>query len=144
MKKILLTVIALSLVGGAIYGWREYHRGNPDLADAEARYSLEAPALIAAFEKDTAAAGRQYVDQILAVTGPVRSIDAVGNPVVIFIGTAGGLSSVRCSMDTAHAATYRALTAGSKVTIKGRCTGGEVSDMGLGTDVSLKNCVVVP
>ncbi|GAA4337578.1 OB-fold protein [Flaviaesturariibacter amylovorans] len=144
MKKIILTVIALAVAGGAIYGWREYNRTNADLSNAKAHYTQDATALIAAFEKDTAAANKQYVDKILAVSGPVKSIDAAGNPVVVFLGAADGMSSVRCSMDSAHAATYRSITAGSIVTIKGQCTGGEVSDMGLGTDVSLKNCVLVP
>jgi hypothetical protein len=141
MKRIILLVVVVAVVIGGWYAYHSYSRKNPDLSTEEASERLAAPALIAAFSKDTAGASKQYVNKIVAVTGTVKKIDANGNPVVIFLGTGGEMSSVKCSMDSTHAQEYKSVKEGSDVTIKGRCTGGVTDDM-FGTDVTLNYCVL--
>ena len=97
--------------------------------------------MIKAFESDSAAATRQYVDKVIAVQGNVKQIDADGNPVVIFLGEEGAMSSVKCSMDSAHADQYKALVKGSPAIIKGTCSGYQTEEL-LGTDVELVHCVI--
>jgi hypothetical protein len=78
---------------------------------------------------------------VIEVTGQVKNIDKEGNPVVIFLGPAGAMSSVKCSMDSSHAGGYDAVAAGAQVTIKGTCTGYQTEEL-LGTDVEMTRCVI--
>lgn len=141
MKRIIILVVLIVIVVAGWYGYREYNRTNADLKNKKADVTIEAPALIAAFEKDTASANKQYVDKIIAVSGHVKNIDTNGNPAVIALGDAAQMSSVQCSMDSAHAADYKAIKEGDQVTIKGKCTGGQTQDL-FGTDVILSRCVM--
>ena len=139
MKKIILVVVLLAL--GGWYAYYQYNRKNKDLKDESADVVINAPALIKAFQQDTSAANRQYVDKIVAVTGTVKKIDADGNPVVVFLGVPGEMSSVKCSMDSTHGEDYKAMKDGNNVTLKGKCTGGVTDDL-FGTDVTLNYCVL--
>src|SRR5687767_2023577 len=109
MKRIILLVVVLALAFGAWYAYREYNRKNVDLKGQKADVTIDANSLIAAFEKDTAAANRQFVDKVVAVSGNVKSIDANGNPVVIALGDGAQMSSVQCSMDSTYASEYKAI-----------------------------------
>lgn len=139
MKKILIVVLLLGI--GAWYAYHEYNRRNKDLAETSADVTIDAGTLLKNFQKDTAGANRNYVNKVIAVNGPVKKIDADGNPVVIFLGTNGEMSSVKCSMDSTHAADYKSVKAGDKITLKGKCTGGVTDDL-FGTDVTLNFCVI--
>ncbi|MDB5196789.1 MAG: hypothetical protein JWP88_1160 [Flaviaesturariibacter sp.] len=141
MKRTLLLILLLLAVAGGWYGYREWNRKNKDLTDVQATAQTTAASLIKAFESDSAAATKQYVDRVIAVQGKVKQVDAEGNPVVIFLGEEGSMSSVKCSMDSVHADQYEALAKGSPVTIKGTCSGYQTQEL-LGTDVELTRCVI--
>lgn len=141
MKRTVLIVILLVIVVGAWYGYREYNRTNTSLDDARADAAVTATNLLAAFEKDSASAVKQYNDKIVAVSGPVKKIEADGNPVVVFLGDAGQLSSVQCSMDSTNVEAYKTLKTGMTATLKGEVAGFR-SDPLFGTDVILNRCVV--
>ena len=140
MKRRILIIILLVTGIAVWYAYSEYHRPNASLSDAEATVTLTAAALLAAFEQDSALAVKQYADQVIAITGPIKKIEADGNPVVIFLGDAGQLSSVQCSMDSSNAAQYKTLQTGLTTTIKGQVAGFR-SDPLFGTDVILNRGV---
>src|SRR3712207_3766604 len=127
-RKILIGLLIIVLVG-AFIGYRKYHEKNPDLTNKKADFSLNATGLIAAFEKDTASANRQYMDKIIAVEGKVTKIDGEENPVVIFLGADGQMSSVKCSMDSSHAEKYKNTQVGAQVKLKGICPGAQTEDL---------------
>ena len=141
MKRIILIVILLVVVIAAWYGYREYTRTNTSLDETRADATVTATTLLTAFEKDSASAVKQYDDKIIAVTGPVKKIEADGNPVVVFLGDAGQLSSVQCSMDSANVDAYKALKTGMTATVKGQVAGFRTDPL-FGTDVILNRCVV--
>jgi hypothetical protein len=138
----MLLILLVVLAAGGWYAWKEYYRTNEDLLQKSPDFSFSATELIAAFEKDTAASNRRYVDKVIAVSGNVKSIDGNGNPVVIALGETGQMSSIQCSMDSAHANTYNGVKEGDQLQIKGICTGGKTEDL-FGTDVILNRCVVI-
>jgi hypothetical protein len=141
MKKIILLVIVFIVAAGGYYAYNEYHRTNKDLKNSSPDLTTDAASLIASFEKDTAAASKKYVDKIIAVNGNVKSIDTNGNPVIIALGESGQMSSVQCSMDSAHADEYKPIKEGDHLTLKGICTGGRTEEL-FGTDVILNRCVI--
>jgi hypothetical protein len=140
-KKALYIFAGVLLLAVAFYAYREYNRSHVDLKQRDPDHSLSSASLIAAFEKDTASANKNYINSVVSVTGNIKSIDSNGNPVVISLGEPGEMSSVICSMDSVHAKDYKDLREGDKVTIKGICTGGETQDL-FGTDVKLSRCVM--
>src|SRR5215213_10935 len=97
---VLLVIIVLAFI--AWYGYSEYNRKNDDLTNKKPAYTIAAIELIAAFEKDSSSANKKYTDQVIAVSGNVKSIDIDGNPIVVALGDTGQMSSVQCSMDSTY------------------------------------------
>jgi hypothetical protein len=141
MKRRILILILLVTGIAVWYAYSEYHRTNPSLSETDATVTVTATSLLAAFEQDSAKAIKQYNNQVIAVTGLVKKIEAEDNPVVIFLGDAGQLSSVQCSMDSSNVEQYKTLQKGMTTTIKGQVAGFR-SDPLFGTDVVLNRCVI--
>lgn len=139
-RTILLIALALIIVLG-FYGYREYMRGNKDLQEVAPAATLSAPELIKAFEADSAGANKSYLGKILAVSGTVKSVEKEEGAATITLGEPGTMSSVRCSMDTAHLAAVAGVQEGQAITIKGACTGFNQDEL-LGSDVVLNRCVL--
>ena len=141
MKRRIIIIILVVIGLGSFLGFKEWNRENADLSTSKTSYSVAALSLIEAFQKDTAAAGKQYTDKIISVTGTLKKIVAEQNATVFFLGDPEEMSSVQCSMDSDHAKKYAALKEDATVTIKGICTGFQSDDL-LGTDVKLNRCVI--
>jgi hypothetical protein len=141
-KAVIFGVIVVAIIGGAWYGYKEYTRKVRDIADIEAQVALKTNELIAAFEKDEKAANAQYLDKIIAVAGNVKTIEKDDRGYCsIVLGDKGNNSSVRCSMDMAHAKDILNINEGKEVTIKGACTGFNADEL-LGSDIILNRCVI--
>jgi uncharacterized protein (DUF1330 family) len=141
-KRFLL--IILLVTGIAVwYAYTEYNRSSPNLKEVKAAYSVTVPALLSQFEKDSAAANKQYTGKIVAVSGTVKKLEGESNPVIVFLGDAAQMSSVQCSMDSTDAAQYKTLQTGTTATLKGLVTGFRTDPL-FGTDVILNRCVIAP
>ncbi|HEU4471686.1 MAG TPA: hypothetical protein VFR58_11415 [Flavisolibacter sp.] len=143
MKKIIIVLLLVVLAGGGWYVYRMLTGRNPDLAHTEAAYSLSVNELLAAFNKDSALAGKQYTGQVLLIQGHVTRIDTAG---VISLGQAGEMSSVECTMDKRHRAALQHIKEGQSLSVKGRCTGYKsesMLDVNLGTTVEMNFCLPV-
>ena len=143
-KQVIIIASVLVLAAIAIYAWRDYNRTNVNLASVKADYTVQATALVNEFLANDSAAGRKYLNKILAVQGMVKSVDNVDGDCTVVLGdTVEMSSSVRCMLDSAHTATGAAFKRGDQVTIKGAITGFKKDDTGLlGSDVELNRCVV--
>ena len=141
MKRIMVLLLVIIVLAGAWYGYKLYTGKVPSLTEVKADASISANDLIAAFEKDSASANKQYLGKILEVSGNVKSIEK--ESATISMGTAEGNSSVRCSVDSAFVKDIELLNPGSAITIKGNCTGfmPDETGLGLGSDVVLNRCV---
>ena len=135
---LLLVIIVLA---GGWYGYKLYTGKVRSLTEVKADASISATDLIAAFEKDSASANKQYLGKILEVSGNVRSVEK--ESATVSLGAADGNSSVRCSIDSAFVKDIEQLNPGSAITIKGNCTGfmPDETGLGLGSDVVLNRCV---
>ena len=142
MKRIILILVLIVLIAGGWYGYKLYTGKVPSLTEVKTDASVSATDLIAAFEKDSASANKQYLGKILEVQGMVKSVDTTA--ATLAIGDTASTSSVRCSMDSAFVKTISGLNQGSSITIKGACTGfmPDETGLGLGSDVVLNRCVL--
>lgn len=141
-KRIILSFIAVAIIGGAWFGYSEYNRKVEDLAFVKAGIMLPAKELISAFEADEKRANAQYLDKIIAVKGAVKTVEKDDQGYYsIVLGDKDMMSSVRCSMDPIHAEDFQNISAGTEMTVKGACTGFNADDL-LGSDVILNRCVI--
>ena len=135
MKRKIIIGVLILIVVAAIIGYRMYSKQTPDIVQDDADVTVTAKELIAAFEKDTAAASKIYLDKIVEVTGTVKSVDTSGG---VVIGEEGTASSVACGIDRRHKESIYSLKVGVTTTIQGKCSGYEGEDIpGLGTTVHL-------
>ncbi|HVK97101.1 MAG TPA: hypothetical protein VM368_04745, partial [Flavisolibacter sp.] len=125
-------IVALIIIAGVgVYGYTEYFRTNADLTSVKPDFVITARSLITAFEKDSAAASKQYIDKVLLVKGRMKSIDTSG---IIALGDPDEMSSVQCSMDSRISINFATLKEGDEISVQGKCNGYD-SDELLGTDV---------
>jgi hypothetical protein len=141
-RKILIGVVILIVAGGVI-AYRMFSKEEPDITQDKPDASVTAKDLIAAFEKDTAAASKMYVDKIIEVTGTVKSVDTSG---AVVLGEAGAASEVVVGFDRRHLKDVAQLNTGSLVTLQGICSGytkssGDPDDMlaSLGATVQFRS-----
>ena len=140
--RLILGVIALVMVSGGLYAYKEFSRKVKDLSHVRADITTDALQLIRVFENDEKTASAKYIDQVVAVNGRVKNVEKndQGHYTVI-MGDENSMSSVRCSMDSLHQQDVAQLSAGATITMKGACTGFNKDDL-LGSDVILNRCVV--
>ena len=144
-KKILTIIVGtfVILFVAAIYIYKEYNRRLSDTADLKPDYSLTAAGLIAEFENNEQEANKKFWDKVIEVNGMVKEVstDESGTNTVM-LGDTTSMSSIRCSIDSAHSDESSKLTRGINTTLKGICTGFNADEL-LGSDVILVRCVAV-
>jgi tRNA_anti-like len=144
-KKNIWLIIILVAAAGAWYGYREYNRTYKDLQNTKPDFVLSAISLIHEYETGDSTINKKYNGKVIEVTGYVKNIekDEVGFYTII-LGDSISQSSVRCSMDTVHAADAANIVKGSSATIRGSINGFNKDETGLlGSDVILNYCAII-
>lgn len=141
IRYILLPLLVI-IAAAAFYIYKEYNRTHKDTARLKPDFSLAATAIIREFETDEQSSNKKYWDKIIRIDGIVKEVarDERGFYSVI-LGDTSAMSSVRCSMDSAHNNEALVLQKGSEVAVKGICTGFNADEL-LGSDVILVRCVI--
>jgi hypothetical protein len=141
MKRFMVLLLVIIVLAGVWYGYKLYTGKVPSLTEVKADAKVTATDLIAAFEKDSASANKEYLGKILEVSGNIKSVEK--ESATFSLGASEGNSSVRCSVDSAFVKDIASLNPGSTITIKGNCTGfmPDETGLGLGSDVVLNRCV---
>lgn len=125
-------------------GLKEYNRKNQDLNDVKADIKISATSLIHEYEMNDSLSNEKYLGKVVEVDGNVKEVKADdGGFYTVILGDAGGLSSVRCSMDSTHQQDAAKLVPGSSTTVRGSCTGFNKDELGLGSDVILNRSVII-
>ena len=145
-RKLLLIIVGLVLVAGLI-GAYFYFKTTPDVVQDKPDVAVQAKELIAAFEGDTAAARKLYVDKVVEVTGVVKIIDTTGT---VVLGEEGTPSDISIGLDRRHLKDYEKLKVGTVAVMQGICSGyrksagSDPTDLlaSLGTTVQLRSAGV--
>jgi hypothetical protein len=120
-KKILVGVIvAVAIVGFIAYN--KFSEVTPDIVNRKPDKSVTVKELVAAFDRDTASASKEYLDKIVEVKGIVKDIDTTGS---VVLGENGTESSVVCGLDRRHMKDYEKIKLGEMATIQGVLAGYE-------------------
>jgi len=144
MKRIILIVVLLIIAVGVWYAIKMYREQTPDIVNKTPDVVINATDLLNAFNKDTAAARKQYVDKIIEVTGNVKRIDTTGS---VVLGDEGSASEVTVGLDRRHLKDYQKLKTGSVAMVQGVCSGYDKANgddllASLGTTVELRSAGV--
>ena len=135
MKRIVILIALLTVIGGGWYAWREYNRTAEPTSELEATETIEAAALLQAYTTDENAANARFNGKVLLVSGTVREVKSPENGLVdVVLETGDPLAGVVCQF--AQADVPATLIAGAPARIKGISTG-------LLMDVVLQRCAVV-
>lgn len=139
-KKIIAAVVLLAAAGAAVgfYMWNKPHR---DVASAGG-IKAGAAALYTTFITDSAAAKKNYLQQVVEVKGVVHSTSKnQQNQTIITFKTATEGAYINCTMEGAA----DDIKEGSDITVKGICAGlGQAdADLGIMGDVYLVRCYTV-
>jgi hypothetical protein len=139
-KTILYTILLLAIAGG-ITGYLMWNKPHRDIKDAEG-IKITAVDLYTAFTSDSLKAKSTYTAKIVEASGEVaKSSTNQQNQVIIMLKTNTDDAYVNCTME----GKADNIKAGSKIVIKGECSGynGGDAEMGIAGDVILVRCYVV-
>ena len=126
MKKAFYIILVLALIAAVtafILYTRVYNKPHTDVFQEPARYEMSAPQLLEEFRTDEPNANKQYLDQIVQVTGTIRSIETANGLSIITLGSEEDLGGVICNMDPAENKRVLHLEIGQVLEAKGICTG---------------------
>lgn len=139
----MIMLIALVVFGAVVlYVYKEYNRSHKDTSELKPDYSVTAVDLLKEFETGESAANKKYWDKVILVDGMVKGLSKDDRGIYsVTLGDTTSMSSVRCNMDSIHNNEAAAIKNGSKIAMKGICTGYNADEL-LGSDVILVRCVV--
>jgi len=137
MRRKYAIIVALGIVFVSGTGWSLYLYNKPhrNVAGVAASVQIDAEGLCADYRKDEAGSDKRFVGKVLDVSGTVIEAKLTGNKANIRLGNAASDMAVSCDLSIDGTSSFHVPPNGSKVMIKGRCTG-------LLQDVNLVDCVI--
>ena len=142
-SKVFFLIVAIVLLVGILYVYREYNRTNKVLSEVEAAVKISAPELLASFASNDSLANLKFLGKIVEIDGILKNVETPEDNIsIIVVGGKEAMSSVRCTMDSSYNRQSFSLEKGVAVIIKGICTGYNADEL-LGSDVLLNRCVIV-
>lgn len=136
MRRIILIIIALVIIGGAAIGTYLWFKPHKNMQRATADITLTAPELMAAFNNDEAAANAKYLDKVVAVSGKVKEATTNDGVTVVSLEADDDFGAVSCELDRFSDQKRTTFAPGEQLTLKGMCSGKTI-------DVVLVQCVLV-
>ena len=138
-RRIILVAVLLIVVVAGVGLWKYFEKA-PNYAAKEPDVAVTAKEFLSAFDKDTAAASKRFMDKIVRVTGRVQSFDSSA----VVLGEEGSPSSIVIGLDKRNQNSIAHLKVGETGTLQGKFSGyrkssGDAEDLlsSLGTTVNV-------
>jgi hypothetical protein len=128
VKKIVIAIIALSLVLGAAY-WYIFNDKFADTTERKAEFTVSADSFIQEFESNDSVANKKYADKIVAVSGRVSELEAADSTINVKFSNSLTGSYIIFDFQAQHAAEAKSLKIGDSITVKGSCSGSIYSKL---------------
>ncbi len=147
MKKPIVLIVLLFIIGTALYAYKMYNKPHTDVLNTVAAETVSASAIFAAFDNEEAAAMIKYTDKVIAVEGLLLSKDLSNElePQIVLEGN-GNDGFIRCGFKPVMLSKVSALKDSTIINIKGMCVGlngSEELDLLADKDVVLSNCTLI-
>ncbi|MFM7222761.1 MAG: OB-fold protein [Bacteroidota bacterium] len=136
MKKIIISILLLGLIGGAsayYYAFVYMKNRKFDMVNAEAA-SVYASVLVKAYQENETSANASYLDKVLLISGTVSATDQTQmGERTLTLSSEDPFSGVMVTLDSAEAAS---VNVNDQVKVKGFCKGYL-------SDVVVTNAIIV-
>ncbi|MBM3444266.1 MAG: hypothetical protein FJX83_04680 [Bacteroidetes bacterium] len=136
MKKIIISILLLGLIGGAsayYYAFVYMKNRKFDMVNAEAA-SVDASVLVKAYQENETSANASYLDKVLLISGTVSATDQTQmGERTLTLSSEDPFSGVMVTLDSAEAAS---VNVNDQVKVKGFCKGYL-------SDVVVTNAIIV-
>ena len=143
MKKILIIIVALIIIGGAA-GWYVYtyvyNKPHKDYEKAEPAMILKAKRLFTDYSANPELADQKFLDKVVQIEGTISGVQTVDTLVIVFFSYKTGDfgdEGVRVTMLPDYREDAKRLSTLKPVKLKGHCTGYN------GTDVIIESGSIV-
>ena len=141
LKKILIGFAVVAVLGAAGI-WYIFNEKFTDTTEVKAEATKKALELIHEFEKDNAAANKNYSEKIIVVNGMVSEVEGADTTVNIKMADTTSGSYIIFAFQQQHRNEAKAIKPGDSVSIKGSCSGGNYSKILETTYITFKRCVL--
>jgi len=135
--KLFLILFALGIIAFALVFMFVYNKPHKNFEKAKPEYVLDAKTLFDEFKAQKEASSEKYNGKVLKISGEIKAVEVSDTSAIIVFAFAEGMfgdEGVRCSMLPKFIMQAKSLEAGTKVTLKGFCSG--YND----TDVIMESC----
>jgi tRNA_anti-like len=140
--KIFLTLLFVGLIAAVIV-YKFAMRRVADLSDAKADITIAAADAVATLSNADTTALNKYTNKILSINGIVLDIIKDSTSLTVTVGAdSTNSNTIICQADARHIAAFDALKKNDAINIKGNYTGYNIDELGLGSSLQLKNCVL--
>ena len=139
-KKLVIFFLAIIIIAGSV-GYYFYDKGPVNVKNA-AGNKTDAVTLYQSFLKDSTAAKKIYLNNVLEVSGKVMKVSKnQENQVIVMLQTNEAGAYVNCTMEEE----VTGMVENKQATLKGICTGMGMGDADLGIlgDVYLVRCYLI-
>jgi multidrug efflux pump subunit AcrB len=140
IKKIIIAVVIIAAIGFGVYKYSM--RAVPDVTNEAAKFTTSFADVNTKMNNTDTTALQQYTNQIITVSGIVSNIQKSDSSITISVGDSSNMNTIECQIDNRHQQDFETMTIMQPVNIKGVCAGYNMDDMGLGSSLQLKNCVL--
>jgi hypothetical protein len=138
--KIIGGLIAIGLIAAVLLYIFVYNKPHPKYEKLKPEYVLEAQQLYTSFSENSVLANQKYTGKMIQINGEMNYYETIDTLIIaVFVFEEGlfGDQGIRCSMLPKFNEEIINLGAGSKLKLKGLCTG--YND----TDVIFEHCSLV-
>ncbi len=142
MKKIVIAILALAIVGG-IVGYYMFSEETEKVTQEESVETLKAADFISAYSANQSEYNQKYLDKALTISGEVVNAVTTDNGYNIELKGADDLETVSCLFDKSAFEGRELPKEGETINVKGKCTGYTEEDMmGLKT-INMVQCLII-
>lgn len=135
IKKVILGLLVIGLVGGGIAYW-QLNKSHRDIGAEEASIKISSIDLFQAYIEDEAGSNKKYLDKVIEVNGTIMEISNEGEEgSLVVLQSHDDFFGVNGYFD--KGVSIEGLEVGNEIKIKGHCTGGD--DLG----VVVAHCSIV-
>ena len=125
IKYIIIVILVLFVIGAGI-GLKMFFKPHADVNKLEAKFKVEAAAILAEFQKDENAATLKYSEKPIEINGKLVAKNKLSNGIDVLV-LENEMEGISCQLDsswaTANQAVIQSLETGNPITIKGICKG---------------------
>jgi hypothetical protein len=145
MNKKLKIILALLIVGliTALVVYKYAMQKVADLSDTKADITVTAIDAVTKLGNLDTIALNTFANKILSISGVVIEVAKDSTSLTIMMGADSvNSNTIICQADARHIATFDALKKNDAISIKGNYAGYNIDELGLGSSLQLKNCVL--